>query len=157
LFDFPKLTIVKHGRESARLHDIPGAKIIIAGSGMSVGGRVVSHEQALLSDKNTTVLFVGYQSPGTLGRRIQDGQSKIRIGESWIHVKAKIETIHGYSGHADKEGLMDVVEKAGDDVKKVFVIMGEPKASQFLAQRLHDFYGIDTVAPDEHQSFEIIF
>jgi metallo-beta-lactamase family protein len=157
LFDFPKLTIVKHGRESARLNDIPGAKIIIAGSGMSVGGRVVSHEQALLGDKNTTVLFVGYQSPGTLGRRIQDGQSKIRIGESWIHVRAKIETIHGYSGHADKEGLMDFVEKAGDSIKKVFVIMGEPKAAQFLSQRIHDFYGIHTEVPSEHESFDIDF
>lgn len=157
LFDFPKLTLVKHGRESARLNDVPGAKIIIAGSGMSVGGRVVSHEQALLGDKNTTVLFVGYQSPGTLGRRIQDGQSKIRIGDSWIHVRAKIETIHGYSGHADREGLLDFVEQSGESLTKVFVIMGEPKASQFLSQRVHDFYGIETAVPQEHEAFTIEF
>jgi metallo-beta-lactamase family protein len=157
LFDFPKLTIVKHGRESARINDIPGAKIILAGSGMSVGGRIVSHEQALLSDKNTTILFVGYQAPGSLGRRIQDGQPKIKIGESWIHVKAKIETIHGYSGHADRDGLLDVVEKAGESVKKVFVIMGEPKAAQFFAQRVHDFLALETAVPKEHESFQIDF
>lgn len=157
VFDFPKLTIVKHGRESVRIDDIPGPKIIIAGSGMSVGGRVVSHEQALLGDKNTTMLFVGYQSPGTLGRRIQDGQTKIRIGESWIHVRAKIDTIHGYSGHADREGLLDFVERAGNKLKKVFVIMGEPKSAQFLSQRIHDFYGIETAVPNEHESFSIEF
>lgn len=157
LFDFPKLTLVRHGRESVRINEVPGAKIIIAGSGMSVGGRVVSHEQALLGDKNTTVLFVGYQSPGTLGRRIQDGQSKIRIGESWIHVRAKIETIHGYSGHADREGLLDFVERSGDSLKKVFVIMGEPKASQFLSQRIHDFFGIETAVPREHETCTIDF
>jgi metallo-beta-lactamase family protein len=155
LFDFPKLQIIKRGHDSAAIDQTPGPKIIIAGSGMSVGGRVISHERALLSDRKTTLLFVGYQAPGTLGRRIQDGQRKVRIADEWIPIRASVETIHGYSGHADRDGLMAFAESAGDSLKKVFVIMGEPRASQFLAQRIHDFLSKDSDVPLEHETVTI--
>lgn len=152
VFSFPKLSIVKSGHDSELLESSHNPKIIIAGSGMSVGGRVVSHEQTLLSNPSTTMLFVGFQAPGTLGRRIQEGQKKIKFADAWIKVRAKIETIHGYSGHADRDGLMDFIGQSSEVLKKVFVIMGEPRASQFLAQRVHDFLGIEAVAPQERDS-----
>ncbi len=155
VFAFPKLSIIKNGHSSELIQHTNNPKIIIAGSGMSVGGRVVSHEQALISDANTTILFVGFQAPGTLGRRIQEGQKKLKFGEEWVKARARIETIHGYSGHADRDGLMDFIGQSEKSLEKVFVIMGEPRAAQFLAQRVHDFMGIETVAPQEKESFEI--
>ncbi len=155
LFNFKGLTIVGTGRESAAIDDLPNPKIIIAGAGMSSGGRIRGHQQALLGDKNTTVLFVGYQAPGSLGRRLQDGANKVQIDGEWVRVRAKMMTLSGYSGHADRDELIDFLENAGETLERAFIVMGEPKASLFLAQRAKDFLGADAYVPQKDERVEI--
>jgi metallo-beta-lactamase family protein len=156
-FTFKGLTVVGHTGESRAIHTKPDPKVIIAGAGMSVGGRIRAHEKAYLGNENTTVLFVGYQAPGSLGRRLYDGEKKIRIDDQWIHVCATIDMLTGYSGHADRDQLLGFIESAGESLEKVFITMGEPKSSLFLAQRAKDFLGVNAVVPEKSQTIEIDF
>jgi metallo-beta-lactamase family protein len=152
LFTFEGLTITKNKNESNAIHKEPAPKVIIAGAGMSAGGRIRAHEAQYLGDKNATVLFVGYQAPGTLGRRLQDGANKVHIDGEYIRVHASIASLSGYSGHADRDQLMQFVENTGDSLEKVFVTMGETKASLFLAQRITDFLGVSAYVPKKAET-----
>jgi metallo-beta-lactamase family protein len=147
-FTFKNLHVIKDVHESAKIHDAPDPKIIIAGAGMSVGGRIRAHETRYLPDPNASVLFVGYQAPGSLGRRIEEGQKNIRIDGAQVRVQASIGSLTGYSGHKDRDGLLDFVEYAGPSLQKVFVAMGEPKSELFLAQRIRDYLGVEAEAPE---------
>lgn len=147
IFNFPRFTVIESTEESQRLLNLPAPKVIIAGSGMSVGGRVLMHEKRFLGDPNSTILFVGYQGVGTLGRRIQDGAPKVTIGKEEVRVKAQKRTISGFSAHKDREGLLQFVEGSAGTLEQVFVAMGEPKSSLFLVQRIRDFLGVQAVAP----------
>lgn len=157
IFHFPKLKNVVRAQDSAMIAKAPSPKIIIAGSGMSNGGRVIGHELNYLPDPKTTLLFVGYQSAGTLGRELSDGAKKVKIMGKEIEVRAKIESIEGYSAHKDMDHLVDFVGQAGDSLEKVFVVMGEPKASAFLAQRLADNFSVDAICPEKNQVFDLEF
>ena len=79
----------------------------------------------------------------------------MEIDGEHVTVRARIETITGYSGHKDRDGLLDFAESAGDSLEKVFVTMGEPKSSLFLAQRVQDFLNVEAIVPDKGKSFEI--
>ncbi len=148
IFAFPKFTIVDDVKESRAVLHAPAPKVIIAGSGMSVGGRVLMHEKGLLGDPNTTILFVGYQGAGTLGRRIQDGEKIVTIEREKVRVRAQRKTIHGFSAHKDRDGLIAFVADTADSLQEVFVAMGEPRSSLFLVQRLRDFLGVQATAPE---------
>jgi len=185
IFDFPGLRVVGKSSESADIEKIIGAKIIMAGSGMSEGGRVVNHEARFLPDPNATIILVGYQSVGSLGRALQDGVKEVFIeadgnknnGKEKVKVRATIENITGYSSHKDSEHLLEFVEavshsETAEDgerpslskvegsrtmrLKKVFVIMGEPKSSLFLTQRIRDYLDIDAIYPEEGKEYELI-
>ena len=157
IFDFPKLKFTRTMSDSAEITKEKGAKIIIAGSGMSHGGRILAHEKNYLEDPDTTLLLVGYQSVGSLGRRLQDGAKSITIDRVKVKVKAKIAVIRGWSGHADRDQLVNFVAEGGDKAKQVFVTMGEERASLFLVQRLRDYLGVNAVAPTPDQVVEIEF
>lgn len=157
IFDFPRLKFTKSGRDSAGIAKEKGAKIIIAGSGMSHGGRILSHEKNYLSDSDTTLLLVGYQSVGSVGRRLQDGAKEITIDGAKVKVRAKIATIQGWSGHADRDQLVDFVAGGGDQAEKIFVTMGEERSSLFLVQSLRDYLGVNAVAPSSGEVAEIDF
>lgn len=152
LFDFSGLHSTLQTEESKMITNSPNPKIVIAGSGMSSGGRIVHHEKHYLPDPNNTILLTGYQAVGTLGRLIQEGVKKVRIGGEDVSVKSHVETILGYSGHKDSDGLFHFVEEMQHKVKKVFVVMGEPKSSMFLVQRLRDNLGVDASAPTQGDS-----
>ena len=152
IFDFPGLHSTLHSEESKLINEVPSPKVIIAGSGMSSGGRVVHHEKHFLPDPSTTLLLLGYQTVGSPGRMIQEGLKKVKIYGEEINIKAHIETIYGYSGHKDSDGLIDFVEEMQESLKKVFVVMGEPKSSMFLVQKFRDNLGIDAVAPERGDS-----
>ncbi|MBI5457762.1 MBL fold metallo-hydrolase [Candidatus Kaiserbacteria bacterium] len=154
-FSFRSLKLTRGVSESRAIHAAPSPKIIIAGAGMSHGGRIPIHEKYYLSDKHATILFVGYQVPGSLGRRIEDGEKRVEIDGEHIRIYAKRETLTGYSGHADREQLLTFVEKARESLERVFVTMGEPRSSLFLAQRIQDFLGVDAIVPEATQSFDI--
>ena len=134
---------------------MPDPKIIIAGAGMSSGGRVRAHEKRYLPEKNATIMQVGYQAPGSLGRRIQAGQRTVEIDRERVQVRARVVSLTGYSGHADRDQLLSFVESAGEPLQKAFVVMGEPKASAFLAQRIKEYLGVDAVVPVQNDSVEI--
>lgn len=152
-FEFSELRFTDSVAESKSIAEVTGPKIIIAGSGMSTGGRIMHHEKRYLGDSKNTLLIVGYQAAGTLGRKLADGAKKIVIDGEDIAVRARVEVITGYSAHRDREGLFHFVLQTADTAKKVFVVMGEPKASSFFAQRLRDYLGVDAVVPRLGESF----
>ena len=151
IFNFPQLHIVQDGDASLELDHLPNPKIIIAGSGMSNGGRIIRHEKKYLVGENNSILFIGYQSVGTLGRRIAEGEKNIRIGNEDIVVKANILTVSGYSSHKDSDHLVEFVETSANTLKKVFVVMGEPKSSLFLVQKIKDNTGVEAYHPEQDE------
>lgn len=155
IFAFTGLSFTRTVKDSHDIDSEKGAKIIIAGSGMSHGGRIRRHEKRYLGEKNTTVLLVGYQSVGSLGRRLQDGASRVDIDGESVQVHAKIARIRGFSGHADRDQLLDLVAGGGDSAKQIFVTMGEERSSLFLTQRLRDYLGLNAVAPSLNDEVEI--
>lgn len=149
IFAFPGLRISDSSEQSKLIAKEPNPKVIMAGSGMSNGGRIIHHEIAHLGDPNNTILFLGYQAVGTLGRKISDGAKEIEVNGEKIKVAARIEHIDGYSSHKDCDHLVEFVEDTAKTVKKVFVVMGETSTSLFLAQRLRDYIGVNAVHPEE--------
>lgn len=152
LFDFPGLHNTLESEESRKINDVPSPKIVIAGSGMSTGGRIVHHERHFLPDPNNTLLLTGYQAVGSPGRLIQEGVKTVRITGEDVVVRSHIVTITGYSGHKDSDGLLAFVQDTEETLKKVFVVMGEPKSAMFLVQKLRDYVGIDAYAPESGSS-----
>lgn len=159
IFVFPKLSVVRTSRESNELEKTDNPKIIIAGSGMSMGGRVVHHEIDVLPDPRNTLLLMGYQAVGTLGRAIQEAGTggKVVIQGVPIQIRAHVEMISGYSSHKDSTHLIDMIEDTADTVKKVFVVMGEPKSSLFLVQRLREYLDVDALYPERGKTYTLEF
>jgi metallo-beta-lactamase family protein len=155
IFHFPRLQYTISQNESRDIEHMKGAKIILAGSGMSVGGRVVAHEEKYLPDAVNTILLVGYQSTGSLGRRLADGAKKVSIHGREVVVKAHVETLYGYSAHRDMDHLMEFVSTGTKRLKKVFVVMGEPSASMHLAQKINDEFGVKALFPERDKPYEL--
>ena len=153
VFKFPRLFFTETKEESMKIWETKGPKIIMAGSGMANGGRIVHHLKHYLHDPKNVVLLVGYQAAGTPGRRLSEGAKVVRLFGDDVAVKAKVRELHGYSGHKDMDNLLEFVEAGKDTLKKIFVTIGEPKSSMFLAQRIRDYLGLDAIVPnpkDEH-------
>lgn len=155
IFKFNELKETLSVRDSREIAGVEGPKIIIAGSGMSTAGRIVAHEERYLPDPNSTILLVGYQAQGTLGRMIEEGVKKIMINNKQVLLKARVEKIDGFSAHADSNTLVDFVSASASTLKKVFVAMGEPKSSIFLAQRLRDELNVEAVATEKGKSYDL--
>ena len=158
VFSFPRLKSTALSRDSQKIDLTQNPKIIIAGSGMSSGGRVIHHEKDHVGDKNATILLVGYQAVGTLGRRLEDGAKSVNIYHEDIPVRATTIKIEGYSSHKDSEHLIEFVDIASQsgNLKKVYAVMGEPKASLFLVQRLRDWLGVNAEYPEYGETVELV-
>jgi metallo-beta-lactamase family protein len=155
IFNFPGLKVTKETEESKAILHSPNPKIIIAGSGMINGGRIVHHVKNYLPDPKSTILLVGYQAVGTPGRLIDDGATEVNLFGEKVEVKAHIEKISGYSAHKDSDHLAAMIEPLVGKVKEVFVILGEPKASFFLAQKISDNYGVNVSVPERGDTVEL--
>ena len=155
LFMFSGLKETRTVMESKEINEVPGPKIIMAGSGMSAGGRMVHHEVRYLENPKNTLLMVGYQAPGTLGRRFIDGERRIKVFDHWLDVKAEVLKIGGYSGHADQAALLEWASKFKARVKQVFVVQGEDHAAQTLAELLQDHFSISAHVPMTGEVVEI--
>src|SRR3990167_5111228 len=105
IFKFPFLKQTLSRDQSAEIDKVPGPKIIIAGAGMSHGGRIGKWEAKYLPDPTSTLIIVGYQAPGSPGRRMRDGAPSVRLNGIEVNIKAKVENLHGWSAHADRDGL----------------------------------------------------
>ncbi|MCX8513879.1 MAG: MBL fold metallo-hydrolase [Candidatus Pacebacteria bacterium] len=155
IFNFPNLYQTLNKEESKAIANIHGCKMIIAGSGMSTGGRIIHHEKSYLGLKTTNLILVGYQSIGSLGRLLQEGIKNIKIQNQDIIVRAHIESIGGFSAHKDSKHLVQYVKDNSNNLKKVFVVLGEPKSEIFLAQRIREYVGVEALTQKENEIIEI--
>jgi metallo-beta-lactamase family protein len=133
--------------ESKRVNAMEGARVIIAASGMMNGGRILHHALRLLPDENATVVFVGYQAAGTLGRRVADGEKQVKVLGQWVPVRCKTEKIGGFSAHADWKEIVRWLEGMPSPPQKVFITHGEPRAAEAMAGRIRDRFGWDVAVP----------
>jgi metallo-beta-lactamase family protein len=137
--DFNGLYSVKHFKEHQQVLDFPGSAIIIAGSGMCTGGRIVSHLRKGLGKKHNDILFIGYQAKGTPGRdiiRYGSNHGYVRIGREKITIKAGVHKLNGYSAHADQQGLLDWVASMPEKPGAIRLVHGEKTAQQALTDKL---------------------
>jgi metallo-beta-lactamase family protein len=155
LFKFPFLKETASREQSMAIWQDHGSKIIMAGAGMSHGGRIGRHEQKYLPDPATTLMIVGYQAPGSPGRLLQDGVKHVRIDKKDVHVRATIESFSGWSAHADRDGLLEFAHMAQPRAKTIFTALGEPSSARFLAQRIHEYLGVKAIVPEKGQKWEI--
>ena len=157
IFNFPGLKFTRTVNESKTINDIVGPKVIIAGSGMSNGGRILHHEQRYLPDPKSTILFIGYQVEGTLGRKILDGQKEVSIFGQMVPVNCQVKAIGGYSAHADQNMLTEWIKSAavGGKLKNVFIVQGEEDSARALADRIKKELGVNSTVPDIGASFDL--
>lgn len=153
--DFPTLKLSRTVDESKAINENSEPAIIISASGMCEAGRIRHHLKHHLWEENSTILFVGYQAIGTLGRRLVDGEKQVRIFGEDITVKARIEYIEGFSGHADQKALINWLNSFEKKPETVFVVHGEPEAQDIFASIVTDTFGIRTIIPNRGDVFEI--
>ncbi len=153
--DFPGLTLTTTQEESKAINHVPGPKLIIAGSGMMTGGRILHHAKRYLSDPNSTLVIVGYQAEHTLGRKLYEGAHTVEIHGEHIPVRAKIIAIGALSAHADQQKLLDWIGHADKVPKTVYCVHGEAHAATELAHRIRDRFHISAFVPEYGESVEV--
>jgi len=155
LFRMRELRFTPSVEESKDIHGVPPPKVIIAGSGMMAGGRILYHAKRYLPDQNSILLITGYQASGSLGRHLIEGAKIARIMGEEVAVRAEVRKINGFSAHADHPQLFSFAEAQRGTLKKVFVVQGEEDQAQGLAQEIADRIGIAAAAPIRGESFEL--
>ena len=154
--EFPGLKFTRTADESKALNESTESNIIISASGMCEVGRIKHHLKHNLWNPKSTILFVGYQAPGTLGYNIVKGDKTVKIFGEEIAVNARIEYIEGYSGHADQDGLMNFVYSfRTKKPKNIFLVHGEPEAQDVLKEKIESEIGIPVVIPEFGETYDI--
>ena len=153
--EFPGLKFTVTADESKALNESNESSIIISASGMCEVGRIKHHLKHNLWNPNSTILFVGYQAPGTLGRSIVDGAEKVKIFGEEIAVNARIEYIEGYSGHADQEWLLNFIYSFINKPKHVFLVHGEEEGQLALKQKIEETAEVPVTIPDFGEAYEL--
>lgn len=153
--EFPGLKFTVTADESKALNENPEPCIIISASGMCEVGRIKHHLKHNLWNPNSTILFVGYQAPGTLGYSIVNGAKKVKIFGEEIAVNARIEYLEGYSGHADQDGLMNFIYSFRKKPKQIFLVHGEEESQEVLEQKIQEEIGLPVTIPDYGETYEI--
>jgi metallo-beta-lactamase family protein len=146
-FGFENLTLVRSVKGSMALNDITGVAIIISASGMCEAGRILHHLKNNIGNARTTILFVGYCADNTLGRRIRDGEKEVPILGGRYQVRAKIETVDSFSGHADHSELCDYFTRTTGPKKRVWLVHGESAHSAALQEALQKLHGAPVEVP----------
>ena len=154
-FDYPRIEYVREVRRSKQLNHLTEPAIIISASGMAESGRVLHHLKNNITRPENTILFVSYQAQHTLGRRILEGNEKVRIFGEEYSVRAEVARINGYSAHADQAELLEWASHFDRErLQRIFLVHGEPEGSGALAEELRGQGHSDVVMPTLHQSFE---
>jgi metallo-beta-lactamase family protein len=153
LFDLPMLQLAGTADESKAINCLKKPIMIIAGSGMCTAGRIKHHLVNNITRPESTIMFVGYQALGTLGRQIVDGQEQIRILGQTYPVKAKVVQVHGFSAHADKNELLTWLKKLEVPPRKVFVVHGEPQSAKSFGDYIRQKTGWDVAVPEYQDEF----
>jgi metallo-beta-lactamase family protein len=157
IFRFAQLHYTRSTDESKAIRYAPAAKIIIAGSGMSNGGRILHHEKLYLPDEKSALIICGYQVAGSLGRVLEEGGRLVKIMGEDVPVNAKIILLSGYSGHKDQDDLVDFVGHSKERLKEVFLVHGENSSAEALATKLREGYNLNISIPTLNQSVLLDF
>lgn len=153
--EFPGLQFTRTAEESKALNESNQSSIIISASGMCEVGRIKHHLKHNLWNPNSTILFVGYQAPGTLGSKLVNGEKKVKVFGEEITVNARIEYIEGYSGHADQEWLLNFVYSFIKKPKHIFLVHGEEESQEVLKEKILETTGIPVTIPDYGETYEL--
>ena len=153
--EFPGLKFTVTADESKALNENTEPCVIISASGMCEVGRIKHHLKHNLWNPNSTILFVGYQAPGTLGYSIVNGAKKVKIFGEEIAVNARIEYIEGYSGHADQDGLMNFIYSFIKKPKQIFLIHGEEESQDVLKARIESDTGLPVIISEFGETYEL--
>lgn len=148
IFNQPFLNFVEEIADSRALNDLKGAAVIVSASGMCTGGRILHHLKHHLWQKNSAVVFVGYQAQGTLGRKLVDKQKKVYVLGERVHVAAQIHTIGGLSAHADQQGLLRWLSGMAKNRAKVYLVHGEGKTRNIFKQKIDEAFQLETQCPE---------
>lgn len=154
-FVFPWVYFTESPEESRRINDIESGAIILAGSGMCNGGRIKHHLKHNLWRENSSVIFVGYQAKGTLGRQIVDGAKYVKIYGEEIIVKAKIYTINGFSAHADQNGLLNFIKRT-KGLENIFIIHGEPEVMKVFKEKIKEEINLNPHIVERYENIYIM-
>jgi metallo-beta-lactamase family protein len=155
-FGFGRLQYTQSVEESKALSRLKGPAVIISASGMMEGGRILHHLKQRISDARNTLLITGWQAPNTLGRRLVEKEETVRIYDEEYQVKAQVEILTGFSGHADHDGLLDFVKVMEKKPQHTFIVHGEEEVSESFANDLRGELGLtNVVVPASLQSFEV--
>lgn len=155
IFHPRKLKICRTSNESKSINNYQSHAIIISSSGMATGGRILHHLKQRLPQERNTLLFIGYQAEGTRGRTILEGKAEVKIHGEYVPVRAQVEQISGYSGHADYNEILAWLMGFNKAPERVFLVHGEPDSSAALADKIREKFGWDVVAPQQGESFEL--
>lgn len=145
---FPGLQMTETTEQSKAINDVPPPKVIIAGSGMSNGGRILHHERRYLPDPRSTLLIIGYQAEGTFGRRLIEGAKTVSLFGEEISVQCRVKNIAGYSAHADQAQLLQWLEPRHEMIQRVFLVQGEADACAALATKIRDELAVNAEMPE---------
>jgi len=152
---FPGLRFVETPDQSKALNELPGPLVIIAASGMCEGGRVLHHLQRAVGDPRNIILIVGFQAEHTLGRRIVERQSPLKILGDEFELNARVHTINALSAHADRTALMRWLDGIkGPRLNRVFAVHGEPEKVAAMTELVRQHGVRQVVAPMPGQTFE---
>jgi metallo-beta-lactamase family protein len=156
IFNFPGLHMSHTRDESMAINTVPGPKIVIAGSGMLAGGRVVHHVKRYLENFDNTILMVGYQAHGTLGSKLLDPRREsVYIGEANLKINARVLNLSGYSAHRDVNALCDFVEKVKGNAKSINLILGDIESLEGFKQTIKNKYNIDAFIPEKNDVLDL--
>jgi metallo-beta-lactamase family protein len=151
-----RMNIITSYKETWETIDNPQPKVVIAGSGMVTGGRVLTYLKQMIDKENTTVLLVGYQAEGTRGRQLLEGAYELKFFGKYYPVKAEVHHIESLSAHADQQGLLDWTSNIKNIPEEVFLIHGEPTAQDAFRVKLRDSYGWKVTIPKLYEIREIL-
>ena len=154
IFDKQYLKIIRDFKDEKEMFSYSPPKIILAGSGMITGGRILNILQKYIELPETTLLFVGYQAKGSLGRKILDGEKKIEINGNDCNVKAEILTLFSYSAHPDQEAILNWIKPQRFKIKKIMLTHGDIESKEALKTRIMDELAIETIIPQYKEFFE---
>ncbi|MGP0073054.1 MAG: MBL fold metallo-hydrolase RNA specificity domain-containing protein [Bryobacteraceae bacterium] len=154
-FGFQLLTYVRDVNQSKALNDLRGPFMIVSASGMCEGGRVLHHLKNNIGDPRNTILLTGYQAENTLGRKIEEQPDEVPIFGEPMRLRAEVQKLDALSGHADREEMLAWMKPIASGLKKVFLVHGEAEQQAAFVTAIRDRYGLDAVAPERGQSFDL--
>ncbi|HET92284.1 MAG TPA: MBL fold metallo-hydrolase [Chloroflexi bacterium] len=153
-FGFDRLRYIRHVEDSKALNELRGPAVIISASGMCEAGRIQHHLKHTITDPRNTVLIIGWQAPHTLGRRLVERQERVKIFGEEYPLRARVETINGYSAHADQKGLLDWARPIAPGLRHAFVVHGDPDPAETLADGLHRLGVRHVAVPEQGEVFQ---